>query len=83
MNAFLLAAVVLLVSLAPLLVVMLVADPIDAVIALELAGATVVLVLLCLAEVYHRSVYFNVPMIAAGVLWVGSLVYARFFGRWL
>jgi multisubunit Na+/H+ antiporter MnhF subunit len=74
---------VLLATLAPLLVVILVADPIDGVMALELAGATTVLALLCLSEHYHRGVYFNVPMIAAGVLWVGSFVYARFFGRWL
>ena len=80
MNAFLLATIVLLVTLVPLLAVMLFADPIDGVVALELASPTVVLVLLCLSEVYHRSVYFNVPMIAAGVLWVGSFVYARFFG---
>ena len=52
-------------------------------IALELAGVTVVLALLCLSEHYHRGVYFNVPMIAALMLWVGSLVFARFFGRWL
>ena len=57
------------------------ADPMDGVIALELAGVTVILVLLCLAEHYHRSIYFNVPMVAAGVLWVGSFVFARFFGR--
>jgi multisubunit Na+/H+ antiporter MnhF subunit len=83
MNAFLLAALVLLASLVPLLVVILAADPIDGVVALELAGATIVLVLLCLSEVSHRGVYFNVPMVAAAMLWVGSLVYARFFGRWL
>jgi multisubunit Na+/H+ antiporter MnhF subunit len=74
---------VLLALLVPLLVVVLVADPIDGVVAVELAGVGVVLALLCLSEHYHRGVYFNVPMIAAGVLWVGSFVYARFFGRWL
>ena len=83
MNAFLLAAIVLLATLAPLLFVMVTADPIDGVVALELAGATIVLILLCLSEVYHRGVYFNVPMIAAAMVWVGSLVFARFLGRWL
>jgi multisubunit Na+/H+ antiporter MnhF subunit len=62
--------------------VILATDPIDGVIAVELAGVTVVLALLCLGEHYHRGVYFNVPMIAAGVLWIGSLIYVRFLGRW-
>jgi multisubunit Na+/H+ antiporter MnhF subunit len=83
MNAFLLAAIVLLVTLAPLLLVIAVAEPLEGVVALELAAATVVLVLLCLSEVYHRSIYFNVPMVAAALFWIGSLVFARFFGRWL
>jgi multisubunit Na+/H+ antiporter MnhF subunit len=82
-DAFLLAAVVLLVSLVPLLFVIVTAEPLEGVVALELAAATVVLVLLCLSEHYHRSIYFNIPMIAAALFWIGSLVYARFFGRWL
>ena len=83
MNAFLLAAIVLLATLAPLLLVIATAEPLEGVVALELAAATVVLVLLCLSEVYHRGIYFNVPMVAAALFWIGSLVFARFFGRWL
>jgi multisubunit Na+/H+ antiporter MnhF subunit len=57
--------------------------PIDGLVALELAGAVVTLVLLCLAEGFHRSAYFDVPVVCAALTWVGGLVFARFLGRWL
>jgi multisubunit Na+/H+ antiporter MnhF subunit len=53
------------------------------VVALELCGTTITLALLCLAEGYHRGVYFNVPLVAAAVVWVGGLVFVRFLGRFL
>ena len=57
------------------------ARPIDAVVALQLCGTTITLVLLCLAEGFHRSVYFNVPLVSALSVWVGGLVYVRFIGK--
>lgn len=81
MNAFTIAATVLLAGLVPLGIVILRAPIIDAVVALELGGAVVTLVLLCLAEGVHRSSYFDVPVIAAAAVWIGSLVYVRFVGR--
>lgn len=83
MNATTIAAIALLVQLVPLLYVMLTQEPIHALVALELAGTIVVLALLTLSEAYGRGIYFNVPMVAAMMLWIGSLVFARFFGRWL
>ena len=83
MNAFLIAATVLLAMLVLPGIVLVSARPIDAVVALELCGTTITLVLLCLAEGYHRSVYFNVPLIAAAVVWIGGLVFTRFLGRFL
>ena len=81
MNAFLIAATALLAMLALPGIVILRARPIDAIVALELAGTTITLVLLCLAEGFHRSVYFNVPLVAALATWVGGLVVVRFVGR--
>jgi multisubunit Na+/H+ antiporter MnhF subunit len=82
-NAFLVAATVLLVGLIPLGAVAVVRRPIDGVVALEVAGALMVLVLLCLAEGFHRSSYFVVAVVAALMSWIGGLVFARFLGRWL
>ena len=62
-------------------IVMLRARMMDAVAALELASTTLTLALLCLCEGFHRSVYFNVPIVAAGATWVGNLIFVRFVGR--
>lgn len=83
MNAFAIAAAVLLGGLAPLLAVTLRRRPVDGLVALELAGAMLVLVLLCLAEGFHRSSYYGVAVVAAVLSWISGLVYARFLGRWL
>jgi len=82
-NAFAVAATALLAGFVPIGIVAMRARPIDGVVALQLAGAVATLVLLCLAEAFHRSFNFTVPVVAAVLTWVGGLVYARFFGRWL
>jgi multisubunit Na+/H+ antiporter MnhF subunit len=82
-NAFTIAATVLLAGLVPLGAVAAFRRPVDGLVALELAGAIVVLVLLCLAEGFHRSTYYTVPVVAAVMSWIGGLVFTRFLGRWL
>ena len=82
MNAFLVAATILIAALAPLLVVASLRRPIDGLVALEAAGAVLVLALLCLSAGLGESVFFTVPVIAALVSWIGGLVYTRFLGRW-
>jgi len=57
------------------------ARTIDAVVAVELCGTLATLTLLCLAEGFHRGIYFNVALISAGTSWIGGLIFARFFGR--
>ena len=81
MNAFLIAATALLVMLVLPGIVILRAQPIHGIVALQLCGTTVTLVLLCLAEGFHRSVYFNVPLVCSLCVFVGGLVFARFVGR--
>jgi multisubunit Na+/H+ antiporter MnhF subunit len=81
MNAFLIAATALLAMLVLPGVVVVRGRPIDAVAALELCGTTVVLALLCLAEGFHRSVYFNVPLVAAFCVWISGLIFVRFMVR--
>jgi multisubunit Na+/H+ antiporter MnhF subunit len=80
-NAFTWAAFGLIVAFAPLLGLVLLAREIDAVVALELCGTLATLTLLCLAEGFHRGIYFNVALVSVATSWIGALVFARFFGR--
>lgn len=81
MNAFLIAATALIAMVALPALVMLRASIFEAVVALELAGTTLTLAILCLCEGFHRSVYFDVPLVAAASTWIGSLIFVRFIGR--
>ena len=83
MNAFTLAATILLAALAPLAAVAGLRRPIDGLVALELAGVLTTAALLCLGVGLHQSAFFNVAVVAAVVTWIGGLVVARFLGRWL
>lgn len=83
MNAFLVAATVLIAALAPLLVVASLRSPIDGLVALQAAGAVATLTLLCLSVGLGQSTFFTVPIIAVVASWTGCLVFARFLGRWI
>ena len=82
MNAFLIAATVLLAALAPLLVAASLRPPIDGLVVVEAAGAVTTLALVCLSVGLDNSLYFTVAVIAAVATWIGGLVFARFLGRW-
>jgi multicomponent Na+:H+ antiporter subunit F len=81
LNAFLIAATVLLVATVIPGTVCVRGRRIEAVVALELCGTLATLALLCLAQGFDRAVYFNVALVCAAVTWIGGLVFARFFGR--
>jgi multisubunit Na+/H+ antiporter MnhF subunit len=80
-NAFTIAATVLLVGFVPIGIVCISARELDGVVALELAGAVAALVFLCLGEGFHRSSYFTVPIVCAALTWVSGMVFVRFFAR--
>jgi multisubunit Na+/H+ antiporter MnhF subunit len=83
-NVWLIAATVLLAGLLPCGWVILRAQLTDALVALELGSTLVTLVLVLLAEGFHRSSYFTVPLVLAALSFVGTLVFIRFLGdRWL
>jgi multisubunit Na+/H+ antiporter MnhF subunit len=82
-NAFVWAAVGLLAGFAPLLAIAAWRRPIDGLVALECGGILLVLILICLAEGFHRSFGYSVAIVAAVMSWAGGLVFARFLGRWL
>jgi multisubunit Na+/H+ antiporter MnhF subunit len=83
-NVWLIAATALLAGLLPCGWVLLRGRRTDALVALELAGTVVTVVLVLLAEGFHRSSYFTVPLLLSALSFVGSLVFIRFLGdRWL
>jgi multisubunit Na+/H+ antiporter MnhF subunit len=82
-NAFVWAATGLVLGYIPLLWVVVRRRPVDGMVALEAGGILLVLVLLCLAEGFHRSFAYGVAIVAAVMSWIGGLVFARFLGRWL
>ena len=72
MNAFQIAATVLIAALAPLLVAASLRRPIDGLVAV-----------VCLSVGLGQSFLFTVAVIAAVASWIGGLVFARFLGRWI
>jgi multisubunit Na+/H+ antiporter MnhF subunit len=80
-NAFVIAAFVLVLAFVPLGLVCLFAREIDGVAALALCGTLTTLTLLCLAEGFHQSFSFDVPVICAAGTWISGLLFARFFAR--
>ncbi len=81
MNAFTWASLGLIAGLVMLGAFVLVAQVLDAVVALLLCGTLTTLTLICLAEAFHRSAYMGLPVICAATTWLGGLVFARFLGR--
>jgi multisubunit Na+/H+ antiporter MnhF subunit len=83
-NVWLVAATALLGGLLPCGWVLMRGRPSEALVALELASTVLTVVLLLLAEGFHRSSYFTLPLVLAALGFVGSLVFVRFLGgRWL
>jgi multisubunit Na+/H+ antiporter MnhF subunit len=84
MNVWLVAATTLLLALVPCGWVLLRGRLTEALVALELTSTLVTIVLVLLAEGFHRSSYFVLPLVLGGLSFVGSLVFIRFLGdRWL
>jgi multisubunit Na+/H+ antiporter MnhF subunit len=80
-NAFQAAALALLFGFVPIGWVCLREREIDGVAALELAGSLATVILICLAEGYHRGIYLGVAVVCAAVTWISGFVFARFFSR--
>jgi multisubunit Na+/H+ antiporter MnhF subunit len=79
-NVWLVAATVLLAGLVPCGWVLLRAELLDGLVALELSSTIVTVVLLLLAEGFHRSSYFELPLVLAALGFIGALTYVRFLG---
>ncbi len=83
MNAWLLAALALLVTLVPCAIVAWRGHPVDQLVALETAGGIETLMFLLLAEGFRRPAFFDAALTLALLSFAGALVFARFLERWL
>lgn len=77
MNVWLTGATVLLAALLPCGFVLVRAAILDALVALELVTTLTTVALVLLAEGYHRSSYFAVPIVLAFLNVVGALIFIR------
>ena len=80
MNVWLAAALVLPAGLVGCAFTLARGDPIDGVVALEVAGTVVTLELVLLAVGLHRSVYWTLPLVLPLLSFAGSLLLVRVFG---
>jgi multicomponent Na+:H+ antiporter subunit F len=80
-NEWLIAAVVLIAALVPCGVVCARESAAEGLVGLELAGIVTPLVLLLLAEGFHRQPFADLAIVLAVLSFAGSLLYARFLER--
>jgi multicomponent Na+:H+ antiporter subunit F len=83
MNAWLIAATVLLLGLVPCAVVMVRGSIVEALVGLQMASVLETVVLLLLAEGYHRPPFFDLALVLALLSLAGGLVFARMLERWV
>ncbi len=83
MNLWLWFAALLLLATAPAGIGCLRGDTMERFVALQLAQVVSAMVLLLLAEGFHRAIYFDVALAMAILALASGLVFARFLERWL
>ncbi|HEX3658375.1 MAG TPA: MrpF/PhaF family protein [Pirellulales bacterium] len=83
MNVWLWAALALLTALIPCVVTCLRGELVDRLIGLEMAGVIVTLELILLAQGFHRSFFYDLPLMLAFLSFGGGMAFARFVERWL
>ena len=83
MNAWLIGATVLVIGLVPCAVVMLRGSVVEALVGLQMAGVLQTIVLLLLAEGFHRPPFFDLALVLALLTLAGGLVFARMLERWV
>ena len=83
MNVWLLAATVLLFALVPCGIIVFRGSAMERVVGLEMAGLIVTLLLILLAEGFHRVPFYDLALTLALLAFGGGLVFVRFLERWL
>jgi multisubunit Na+/H+ antiporter MnhF subunit len=82
-TGFIIAAVAMLVALAPAGVVIVRGTLADAVVGFELLTSVAVIVFVLLAEGFQRPDLFEFPVLLAVLLFGSGLVFVRVLERWL
>jgi multicomponent Na+:H+ antiporter subunit F len=82
-NEWLIAASILLFGLVPCAVVILRGSVVEALVGLQMAGVLQTVVLLLLAEGFHRPPFFDLALVLALLTLAGGLVFARMLERWV
>jgi len=83
MNAWLVGAGGLMLAMVPAGVACFRGEALDRLAGLEMAGVLTSLLLLALAEAFHRDIFLDVALATALLAFGGGLVFARFLERWL
>ena len=83
MNAWLIAATVLVLALLPRAHPQARQPPVDALVALELASTVTTLTLVLLAQGYRRDPFMDLAVVSAVLSFAGALAFARFLERWV
>jgi multisubunit Na+/H+ antiporter MnhF subunit len=82
-NAWLIAATVMLFGLGPCLWVAMRGSRVSALIALELASTLTTLTLLLIAQGLRRDPFADLALVSALLSFAGSLTFVRFLERWV
>lgn len=77
------ASLVMFVALLPCVVACLRGTELDRLVALETAATILCLLLVCLAQAWHRTFYYDLAIALAILAFGGGLVFTRFLERWL
>ncbi|AHE67232.1 multiple resistance and pH regulation protein F [Legionella oakridgensis ATCC 33761 = DSM 21215] len=83
MNIWLIGIIWMLVNLFLCAISVLRGNIMNRLVALQFSGIVATLIMLLLAELYGRSIYFDVPLTMAILTYANLLVYLRFLERWL
>jgi multisubunit Na+/H+ antiporter MnhF subunit len=78
-NVWLIGATVLLLATVPCGFVIVRGSLLEALVALELVATVVAMVLLLIAEGYHRNSYYTLPLVLSFTNLGGALIFVRFF----
>jgi multisubunit Na+/H+ antiporter MnhF subunit len=82
-NAWLVAATILLAGLLPCIWVAMRGTLLSALAALELASTITTLALLTIAQGLRRDPFMDLALVSAVLSFAGALVFARFLERWV
>jgi multisubunit Na+/H+ antiporter MnhF subunit len=80
MNIWFVGATILLLALVPVAYVLVRGEIVEALVALELAGTVVTVILLLIGEGFKRNSYYTLPLVLAFTNVVGVLIFVRFLG---